>query len=216
MTLAQAMRDGVENFSLLAAHVLVPPAIEALLSAPDNRVQGFLAAGHVCTVMGYWQYEPIAARYGVPIVVAGFEPVDLLQGIYLCIKQLEAGVAEVENPYHRMVRRDGNSTAQSLMRQVFAVRTRRWRGMGAIAESGLDVAPDTRASMPAADLVMRWTRLNVHRMPVGRGAARPSQARRMSCVWYAMYAGTAARGDNGLVGGCLCGLLSVSPSGPCC
>jgi hydrogenase expression/formation protein HypD len=142
MTLAQAKRDGVENFSLLVAHVLVPPAIEALLSAPDNLVQGFLAAGHVCTVMGYWEYEPIARRYGVPIVVTGFEPIDLLQGIYLCIRQLEAGRAEVENPYRRMVRREGNGTAQSLMRQVFAVRTQRWRGMGEIANSGLGVAPD--------------------------------------------------------------------------
>jgi hydrogenase expression/formation protein HypD len=142
MTLAQAKRDGVENFSLLVAHVLVPPAIEALLSAPDNRVQGFLAAGHVCTVMGYWQYEPIARRHGVPIVVTGFEPIDLLQGLYLCIKQLEEGRAEVENPYSRLVRREGNDTAQSLMREVFEVRTQRWRGMGEIADSGLGVAPD--------------------------------------------------------------------------
>jgi hydrogenase expression/formation protein HypD len=142
MTLAQAKRDGVENFSLLVAHVLVPPAIEALLSAPDNQVQGFLAAGHVCTVMGYWQYEPIADRYRVPIVVTGFEPIDLLQGLYLCIKQLEEGRAEAENPYSRLVRRDGNDTAQSLMRQVFAVRTQRWRGMGEIADSGLGVAPE--------------------------------------------------------------------------
>jgi hydrogenase expression/formation protein HypD len=142
MTLAQAMRDRVENFSLLAAHVLVPPAIEALLSAPDNQVQGFLAAGHVCTVMGYWQYEPIASRYNVPIVVTGFEPIDLLQGIYQCIRQLEAGRAEVENPYGRFVRREGNRTAQSLMGQVFAVRSQRWRGMGEIADSGLGVAPE--------------------------------------------------------------------------
>lgn len=158
MTLAQAKRDGVENFSLLVAHVLVPPAIEALLSAPDNQVQGFLAAGHVCTVMGYWQYKPIARRYGVPIVVTGFEPIDLLQGLYLCIRQLESGHAEVENPYSRLVRREGNGTAQSLMREVFAVRTQRWRGIGEIPDSGLGVAPDTRSSTPVGDLVMPWMR----------------------------------------------------------
>ncbi len=142
MTLAQAMRDGVENFSMLVCHVLVPPAIEVLLSAPDNQVQGFLAAGHVCTVMGYWQYEPIADRHRVPIVVTGFEPIDLLQGLYLCIRQLEEGRAEVENPYSRLVRREGNQKAQMLMRQVFTVRTQRWRGMGEIADSGLAIAPD--------------------------------------------------------------------------
>lgn len=142
MTVAQAARDGVDNFSLLVSHVLVPPAIEALLSAPDNPVQGFLAAGHVCTIMGYWQYEPIAERYRVPIVVTGFEPIDLLQGLYTCIRQLEDGRAEVENPYSRLVRREGNRTAQDLMRRVFAVRTQRWRGMGEIAASGLELAAE--------------------------------------------------------------------------
>jgi hydrogenase expression/formation protein HypD len=141
MTVAQAARDGVENFSLLVSHVLVPPAIEALLSAPDNPVQGFLAAGHVCVVMGYWQYEPLARRFNVPIVVTGFEPVDLLQGLYQCIRQLEDGRAEVENPYSRLVRREGNRTAQDLIQEVFAVRTQRWRGLGEIAESGLGLAP---------------------------------------------------------------------------
>jgi len=142
MTVAQAARDGIENFSLLVSHVLVPPAIEALLSTPDNQVQGFLAAGHVCTIMGYWQYEPIAARYRVPIVVTGFEPIDLLQGLYLCIRQLEEGRAEVENPYSRSVRREGNRTAQDLMRRVFAVQKQRWRGIGEIADSGLGLAPE--------------------------------------------------------------------------
>jgi hydrogenase expression/formation protein HypD len=141
MTVAQAERDGIKNFSLLVAHVLVPPAIEALLSAPDNQVQGFLAAGHVCTVMGYRGYELIARRYRVPIVVTGFEPIDLLQGIHLCIRQLEEGRAEVENPYSRSVRREGNRTAQNFMRRVFAVRPQRWRGIGEIAASGLGLAP---------------------------------------------------------------------------
>ena len=99
MAVLQAEREGLANFSLLVSHVLVPPAIEALLSDPGNSVQGFLAAGHVCTVMGYWEYEPIARRFGIPIVVTGFEPLDLLQGLYLCIRQLEEGRAEVENQY---------------------------------------------------------------------------------------------------------------------
>ncbi len=142
MTVAQAARDGIENFSLLVSHVLVPPAIEALLGAPDNPVQGFLAAGHVCTVMGYWQYEPIVRRFGVPIVVTGFEPIDLLQGLYQCIRQLEEGRAEVENAYSRLVRQEGNRTARDLLRRVFKVRAQRWRGMGEIPESGFGLAPE--------------------------------------------------------------------------
>jgi hydrogenase expression/formation protein HypD len=119
----------------------VPPAIEALLHDRDNHIQAFLAAGHVCTVMGYWQYEPIAQRYRIPIVVTGFEPLDLLQGIYLCIRQLEAGRAEVENQYSRSVRREGNRTAQDVLRQVFAIQPQHWRGIGEIPNSGLALAP---------------------------------------------------------------------------
>ncbi len=137
----QAEAAGLGNFSLLSAHVLVPPAIEALLAAPDNRVQGFLAAGHVCTVMGYGEYAPIARRYGVPIVVTGFEPVDLLQGILACLRQLESGRAEVENCYARSVRPTGNAAAQQAMCRVFVPAARLWRGMGEIAASGLDLAP---------------------------------------------------------------------------
>jgi hydrogenase expression/formation protein HypD len=142
MTVAQAKRDGIENFSLLVSHVRVPPAIEALLSDPDNQVQGFLAAGHVCTVMGYWEYEPIVHRYRLPIVVTGFEPLDLLQGLYQCIRQLEDGRAEVENPYSRLVRRDGNRVAQDLLRRVFVIQSQRWRGIGEIAASGLALSPE--------------------------------------------------------------------------
>jgi hydrogenase expression/formation protein HypD len=145
MTVAQAKRDGIDNFSLLVSHVLVPPAIEALLSAPDNQVQGFLAAGHVCAVMGYWEYEPIAARHRVPIVVTGFEPLDLLQGLHLCIRQLEQGRAEVENQYSRSVRREGNRPAQDLMRQVFMMQPQRWRGIGEIAASGLGLTQEYAA-----------------------------------------------------------------------
>ena len=137
MAVYQAKRLGLENFSVLVAHVLVPPAMEAILQASDNRVQGFLAAGHVCTVMGTTEYEPIARRYRVPIVVTGFEPLDILQGIHACVRQLEAGRAEVENRYARSVRREGNRQAQSLIRQVFRIVPRRWRGVGEIPASGL-------------------------------------------------------------------------------
>jgi hydrogenase expression/formation protein HypD len=137
MAVYQAHAQGVTNFSLLVSHVLVPPAMEAILSSPVNRVQGFLAAGHVCTVMGYTEYEPIAAKYCVPIVVTGFEPLDLLQGVYLCVKQLEEGRAEVENQYARAVQRDGNRRAQDLVREVFRIVPRKWRGVGEIPQSGL-------------------------------------------------------------------------------
>ncbi len=142
MAVLQADRERLTNFSLLVSHVLVPPAIEALLADPDYSVQGFLAAGHVCTVMGYREYEPIARRYGVPIVVTGFEPLDLLQGLYFCIRQLEEGRAEVENQYSRSVRRDGNETAREVLCRVFVVRPQRWRGFGEIPASGLALAPD--------------------------------------------------------------------------
>ena len=134
---AQAQRIGLHNFSILVSHVLVPPAMVAILSSPQNRVQGFLAAGHVCAVMGTTEYEPIAAQYRVPIVVTGFEPLDILQGLYLCIRQLEEGRAEVENQYARAVRRSGNEPAQQLIREVFRVVHRKWRGVGEIPESGL-------------------------------------------------------------------------------
>ena len=133
----RAASRGVRNFSILVSHVLVPPAMEAILSAPGCRVQGFLAAGHVCTVMGHEEYRPIARRHGVPIVVTGFEPIDLLQGILLCVKQLEEGRAEVENPYARTVRADGNRSAREMIRRVFEIRSRRWRGLGEIPASGL-------------------------------------------------------------------------------
>lgn len=140
-----AKRGGLTNFSLLVSHVLVPPAMRVLLEAPGNRVQGFLAAGHVCTIMGYQEYEPIAARYGVPIVVTGFEPVDILEGVYRCVRQLEEGRAEVENQYSRAVRRLGNRHAQQVMTEVFRIVQRRWRGIGEIAESGLGLSEAYRA-----------------------------------------------------------------------
>lgn len=136
MACYRAKREGLHNFSMLASHVLVPPAIRAILET-GNRIQGFLAAGHVCTIMGYEEYEPIAARYRVPIVVTGFEPLDILEGIYLCVRQLEAGRAAVENPYSRSVRREGNRPAQAILNEVFQVVSRRWRGIGEMQASGL-------------------------------------------------------------------------------
>jgi len=140
MAVFQAARAGLTNFSVLMSHVLVPPAMEAILSSPECRVQGFLAAGHVCAVMGYTEYEPIVARYKVPVVVTGFEPLDILQGVFMCVKQLEEGRAEVENQYTRAVRRDGNVAARQLVSQVFQVVPRKWRGVGEIPQSGLGLA----------------------------------------------------------------------------
>ena len=140
MSVFQAKQMGLKNYSVLVSHVLVPPAMEVILGSVDNRVQGFLAAGHVCTVMGYEEYEPIATKYKVPIVVTGFEPLDLLQGIYMCISQLEEGRCEVENQYARSVRREGNVPAQELVARVFRVVPRKWRGIGEIARSGLGLA----------------------------------------------------------------------------
>jgi hydrogenase expression/formation protein HypD len=135
----QADHDGIENFSLLVSHVLVPPAMEALLSSENCVVQGFLAAGHVCTVMGYEEYIPIAARYKVPIVVTGFEPLDLLEGILMTVTQLEEGRHEVENQYRRAVRREGNRPAQQRIAEVFEISPRQWRGLGEIPASGFQL-----------------------------------------------------------------------------
>jgi hydrogenase expression/formation protein HypD len=145
MAVAQARKQGLTNFTVLVSHVLVPPAIEAILSSPRNHVQGFLAAGHVCTVMGVAEYEPIARKYRVPIVVTGFEPLDVLQGIAMCVAQLESGRAEVENQYARSVRPEGNRPAQELMRDVFRIVPRRWRGVGEIPHSGLGLREDYAA-----------------------------------------------------------------------
>ena len=141
MAVWRAHQLGLTNFSVLVSHVTVPPAISAILESPDNRVQGFLAAGHVCTVMGWEEYEPLAARYRVPIVVTGFEPVDILEGIAMAVSQLEAGRHEVENQYVRSVRRDGNRPAQELITRVFQIVDRQWRGVGTIPASGLGLRP---------------------------------------------------------------------------
>jgi len=137
MAVYQASQLGIDNFFLLVAHVLVPPAMEMILDSPGNCVQGFLAAGHVCTITGYEDYQSIALQYDIPVVVTGFEPIDILQGIYMCIKQLEAGEVEVENQYARAVSFVGNRTAQQLTAEVFEETRRQWRGLGNIEDSGL-------------------------------------------------------------------------------
>jgi len=152
MAALQARRLGLKNFSLLVSHVLVPPAITTILSSPLNRVQGFLAAGHVCTVMGTAEYGPLAARFRVPIVVTGFEPVDILQGVLWCVRQLEGGRHEVENAYARAVRPEGNRPAQRILATVFATVDRAWRGLGVIPQSGYDL----RAEFREFDAVRRF------------------------------------------------------------
>lgn len=141
MAVVQASRLGLRNFSILCSHVLVPPAMEAILGSPENRIQGFLAAGHVCTIMGWEEYEPIAARFRVPIVVTGFEPLDLVQGIMMTVAALEAGRFGVENQYRRSVRREGNVPARRVIEDVFEVCDRPWRGIGVIPRSGYRLRP---------------------------------------------------------------------------
>jgi len=142
LAVQQAAALGLDNFSVLVSHVLVPPAMTALLDDPDCEVQAFLAAGHVCAVMGWRAYEPIAEKYQVPIVVTGFEPLDLLEGILMAVRQLEQGRVEVENQYVRAVRRDGNTDAQQAIASVFRIADRPWRGLGPIPDSGLVLAPE--------------------------------------------------------------------------
>jgi hydrogenase expression/formation protein HypD len=142
MAVYKAKQEGIKNFSVLVSHVLVPPAMEAILGSPTNRVQGFLAAGHVCVIMGYEEYFPIAAKYKVPIVVTGFEPIDILQGIAMCVAQLEQKRHEVENQYTRAVQEAGNRPAQHYVKEVFCVVNRKWRGIGEIGRSGLSLRPE--------------------------------------------------------------------------
>ena len=142
MAVWQAKQEGLMNFSVLVSHVLVPPAMRMLLSSPTNRVQGFIAPGHVCTVMGYWEYKELVDQFHIPIVVGGFEPVDLLEAISMLVDQLETGRAEVENQYVRSVSYAGNEPAQALLRRVFQVSDRKWRGLGQIPMSGYRLRPE--------------------------------------------------------------------------
>jgi hydrogenase expression/formation protein HypD len=158
MAVHEAARLGLTNFSVLVSHVLVPPAMEAILRSPSNQVQAFLAAGHVCAVMGWTEYEPIAERYHVPIVVTGFEPLDLLEGVLMAIRQLESGRAEVENQYSRAVRREGNREAQETVLRVFEPGDRKWRGIGMIPSSGYHL----RAEYAAFDAESRFDVGTIH------------------------------------------------------
>jgi hydrogenase expression/formation protein HypD len=142
MAVLQAQREGLRNFSMLVSHVLVPPAIRMLLESPVNRVQGFIAPGHVCAVMGYWEYEALSKQYRVPIVVGGFEPVDLIEAIGMLVAQLEEGRAEAENQYARAVTLEGNRIAQKVLLEVFEVVDRKWRGIGTIPQSGFRLRPE--------------------------------------------------------------------------
>lgn len=142
MAVVQAKKQGLLNFAMLVSHVTVPPAITAIMESPDTQVNGFLAAGHVCTVMGYWEYEPLVKKYHVPIVVTGFEPVDLTRGILMCVAQLEEGRAEVENAYERSVIKAGNQPAQNIINQAFEPCDRPWRGIGVIPQSGYQLRPE--------------------------------------------------------------------------
>jgi hydrogenase expression/formation protein HypD len=153
LAVLHAEHDGLRNFSILTSHVLVPPAMRAILGAVDNRVRGFLAAGHVCAIMGTGEYGPIAREFGAPIVITGFEPVDILEGIHLCVKQLEDGRAEVENAYSRAVKAEGNLHARRIVEEVFEITNRDWRGIGVIPDSGLSVRP----AFAAYDANLRFT-----------------------------------------------------------
>jgi len=145
MAVVQAKAQGIPNFTVLVSHVTVPAAIRALMESPDVRVDGFLAAGHVCTVMGYWEYEPLAEKYRIPIVVTGFEPVDILHGILDCVRELEAGEHAVGNAYARAVTREGNKPAQAVINKVFELTDRAWRGIGVIPQSGYRLRPEYAA-----------------------------------------------------------------------
>src|SRR5438874_8154750 len=145
MAVHQARQRGLANFTVLVSHVLVPPAMEAILASPSNRVQGFLAAGHVCTVMGTAEYGPLAERFRVPVVVTGFEPVDLLEGVLRCVTMLEAGRHGVENAYARAVQPAGNPHARAVVEEVFEVTDRKWRGTGTIPHSGYRLRPEYAA-----------------------------------------------------------------------
>jgi len=179
LSVAEAKRKGLQNYSILCSHVLVPPAMEAILSSPGSRINGFLAAGHVCTVMGYAEYEPLAEKYKVPITVTGFEPVDILQGILITVQQLEAGQYTVQNQYTRAVSREGNRVARQLMKEVYRVTDRKWRGIGIIPNSGLDL--NERFAAYNADLRFKTTEISPkesERCKAGevlQGLLKPSQ-----------------------------------------
>lgn len=179
MAVFRAKQLGLTNFSMLVSHGLVPPAIAAIMESPSNRVQAFLAAGHVCSVMGTWQYQPLVARYHVPIVVTGFEPLDVLAGIHAVVRQLEAGRAELENAYARAVVHPGNVPAQKMLEDVFEITDRTWRGIGAIPQSGWRLRPAYRDFDAETKFAVTHIRTEesalCHSGDVLRGRMKPNQ-----------------------------------------
>jgi hydrogenase expression/formation protein HypD len=212
MAVHQARREGLTNFTVLVSHVLVPPAMEAILRSPLCRVQGFLAAGHVCAVMGLTEYRPLAERYRVPIVVTGFEPLDILQGITMCVQQLEESRAEVENQYARSVRTDGNPSAIALIQEIFQITVRKWRGLGEIPHSGLAL----RDEYAQFDAERRFDLETPCAEDAGecisglilQGLKKPPGVRR------ALHAGKPAGRDDGLFRRRLCRVLPLSRRSP--
>ncbi len=208
MSVWQAKAQGIANYSILVSHVMVPPSITGILQSPMNRVQGFLGPGHVCAIMGYREYEPIAARYRVPIVITGFEPIDLLEGTLMTVRQLEQGRAEVENQYARAVTREGNLEAQKMIKRVFRVCDRSWRGIGIIAKSGYRLNYEFRDH--DAERIFEVENIRTHEPEICisgqvlRGLKKP-----MDCPAFrrAMHAANAAGRDHGFGGGSVRRLL---------
>ena len=212
MTVFQARRLGLRNFSMLVSHVLVPPAIAAIMESPRCRVQGFLAAGHVCSVMGTGEYPPLAQRYRVPIVVTGFEPLDILEGIRRTVVQLEAGRHEVDNAYPRAVPAAGNPAAKAMLADVFEVTDRAWRGIGVIPRSGWRLAPAVPGARRGGALCRRrHPHRGISGVPIGRGAAGIDQAARLRRVRPRVHSAQPAGCHNGVRRGGLRGLLPLPP-----
>lgn len=204
LSVLHAERMGVQNYSILASHVLVPPAIKAVMDDPESRIQAFLAAGHVCTIMGTEEYHPLVERYNIPMVVTGFEPIDLLQGILMTVKQLEAGEAKLENQYTRMVRPEGNYNAMKAIEQVFEITDRTWRGMSEIPESGYRV----KEAYAAYDANLKFS-VNIEEAPENSscisGAIMKGLAKPNDCPNF----GTKCKPENPL------GAPMVSSEGAC-
>ena len=212
MSVFQAKKQGIENFSILVSHVLVPPSIASILQSPLNRVQGFLGPGHVCTVMGYREYEPLAARFKVPIVITGFEPIDILQGTLMTVGQLEAGTYEVQNQYPRVVERDGNRVAQDLVNQVFEVCDRKWRGVGSIPKSGYKLRyefheHDAEKLFEVKEIDTQEPEALHQRF----GFTRSEKAARLRLLREGMHTGTSVRRDHGFGRRRLCRVLRLRP-----
>jgi len=210
MLVWRAQKEGLKNVSILVSHVLVPPSIAAILQSPQNRVQGFLGPGHVCAIMGYREYEPMSSRFKVPIVITGFEPLDILQGTLMTIRQLETGRAEVENQYSRILDREGNRPAQKLVSSVFEIADRKWRGVGSIPKSGYKLRWEFREH--DAEKLFEVKEIDTHEPDIcisGTDFKRHQETARLPGLWYSLYSAAAAGSDHGVVGRCMCRLLCV-------